>query len=55
VDDRVYRKAMSHRDACRIIISGKGTHFDPNIVDVFEAISDEMAEEAEKSKRLHRK
>jgi putative two-component system response regulator len=37
VADRVYRPAMSHKDACRIILEGRGLMFDPRIVDVFEA------------------
>ncbi|MCL1916479.1 MAG: response regulator [Desulfovibrionaceae bacterium] len=36
VADRVYRKAMSHEEACRIILEGKGKHFDPHIVEIFE-------------------
>lgn len=36
VADRVYRKAMSHEDACAIISAGKGLNFDPRIVEVFE-------------------
>jgi len=38
VADRVYRKAMSHEEACGIIIAGKGANFDPRIVAVFEEI-----------------
>jgi putative two-component system response regulator len=37
VDTRVYRKAMSHAEAMRIILDGRGSQFDPLIVDVFEA------------------
>jgi putative two-component system response regulator len=37
VDDRVYRKGMSHVEAFRIIMDGRGTQFDPRIVDSFEA------------------
>ena len=33
--DRIYRKAMKPYDAMKIIISGGGTHFDPEIVKVF--------------------
>lgn len=41
--DRIYRKAMSHDQACRIIIDGKGTAFDPRIVEVFEETHQEFA------------
>jgi putative two-component system response regulator len=37
VDDRVYRKGMSHAEASRIIMSGRGIQFDPLVVDAFEA------------------
>ncbi|MDR3200112.1 MAG: response regulator [Spirochaetales bacterium] len=46
VADRIYRKAMSHEEACKIIVSGKGSHFDPRIVEAFEAIHEELAAEA---------
>ncbi|MDL2210050.1 response regulator [Desulfovibrio sp. OttesenSCG-928-O18] len=36
VANRIYRNAVSHEEACRVIIDGKGTSFDPHIVDVFE-------------------
>jgi putative two-component system response regulator len=48
VDDRVYRKAMSHDDAYKIIIEGMGTHFDPRVVDAFDAISEKMSDESRK-------
>jgi len=35
--ERVYKKAMSHDKATQIIQDGKGTHFDPEIVDAFDA------------------
>jgi len=50
VDDRVYRKAMSHEDAYKIILDGRGTHFDPSVVDAFVSISEEMADESRKKK-----
>ncbi|MDR0653586.1 MAG: response regulator [Synergistaceae bacterium] len=49
VDDRVYRKALSHREAFDIIMNGKGSHFDPRVVDAFETVSDEMEAESKKS------
>ncbi len=33
--DRVYRKAMSYDEAVKIIKQGRGTHFDPQVVDTF--------------------
>jgi putative two-component system response regulator len=32
---RAYREPMSHDDAVAFIVAGKGTHFDPSIVDAF--------------------
>lgn len=42
IADRIYRKAMSQEEACRIISEGRGTQFDPVIVDVFEDIKGEF-------------
>jgi len=42
VSDRPYKKGLSHEEAVAIIAEGKGTHFDPNIVDVFMGVSDEF-------------
>jgi putative two-component system response regulator len=43
VDDRVYRKGMSHAEAVDIILSGRGTQFDPKIADSFEACRSDFA------------
>lgn len=32
---RIYKSAMSHQDAVTIIAEGRGTHFDPDVVDAF--------------------
>ena len=42
ISDRVYKKAMSHEAAANIIRNGRSTHFDPEIVDVFEALEGEF-------------
>jgi putative two-component system response regulator len=34
--DRVYREALPHTEAVEIIRKGRGTHFDPQVVDAFE-------------------
>jgi putative two-component system response regulator len=49
VDDRVYRRGMSHAEARRIILDGKNTNFDGRVVDAFEAVQGELAAEAKKS------
>jgi putative two-component system response regulator len=43
VSDRPYKKAFTHEEAVRIILEGKGTHFDPVLVDVFEQVADQFA------------
>ncbi len=35
--ERVYKKAMTHEDASRIILEGSGSHFDPAVVEAFTA------------------
>ncbi|MDR1470696.1 MAG: response regulator [Spirochaetaceae bacterium] len=39
---RCYRPAFDHRETCAIILEGKGTRFDPRIVEVFEVIEDKF-------------
>jgi putative two-component system response regulator len=41
---RVYKAAYDHESASKIIIDGKGTHFDPTLVDAFIRIQDAMNE-----------
>jgi putative two-component system response regulator len=36
--DRIYRKALSRSEACEVILQGRGTEFDAEVVDVFEAV-----------------
>lgn len=40
---RPYKEPMSHDEALGIILDGRGTHFDPEIVDAFEEIQDTVA------------
>ena len=42
ISKRVYKAAMSHEKAVQIIREGRGNHFDPDIVDVFEQALDEF-------------
>jgi putative two-component system response regulator len=43
VDVRVYKRPLSHQDACRIILSEKGNMFDPDVVSAFEAVESRLA------------
>ena len=38
VSVRIYKDAFTHEQAKEIILSSKGTHFDPTIVDAFIAV-----------------
>ncbi|MHC6202208.1 HD domain-containing phosphohydrolase [Breznakiellaceae bacterium SP9] len=42
VSERPYKKGMPHEEAVRIILEGKGSHFDPVIVDVFVMVAEEF-------------
>jgi putative two-component system response regulator len=42
ISKRVYKPAFPHEEAVSIIESGSGTHFDPEIVDTFLDISDQL-------------
>ncbi|MCL2879592.1 MAG: HD domain-containing protein, partial [Treponema sp.] len=46
VSERPYKKAFSHEEAMRIIRDGRGSQFDPDLVDLFLDLSDEI-------KRIH--
>ncbi|MDR1319783.1 MAG: response regulator [Treponema sp.] len=43
ITERVYRRALSHEEACAVIFEGKGTWFDPRIVEVFKGVADQFA------------
>jgi putative two-component system response regulator len=40
ISQRVYKPAMSHGEASLMIIGGRGTQFDPDVVDAFVAVQD---------------
>jgi putative two-component system response regulator len=46
VSPRVYKPGMSHEQAASIILDGRGTQFDPNLVDMFQTLQMEF-------KRVH--
>jgi adenylate cyclase len=43
---RVYREALSHDQAVALIVEGRGTHFDPDVVDAFVAIAPRLRDAA---------
>ncbi|MBT3196368.1 MAG: response regulator [Gammaproteobacteria bacterium] len=44
ISERVYKKAYSHEKAVEIIMKGRGTHFDPEVVDAFLEVSEKFRE-----------
>ncbi len=40
--ERFYKRAYPHERACQIIVDLKATHFDPEIVDVFQRLETEF-------------
>lgn len=65
ISRRVYKEGMSHDKAVGIIVEGKGSHFDPDMVDAFVGLQEEFKaiavrfadsddDMAEKAKQLER-
>jgi putative two-component system response regulator len=44
VSTRVYRKSISHQEACAIINAGRGEYFDPRVVGAFAAVSSQLTD-----------
>lgn len=44
ISSRVYRKAMTHEQVVEIILEGRATHFDPDIVDAFVCLQEQFRE-----------
>ena len=42
ISKRVYKPPMPHKQAVQIILEGKGSHFDPTMVDVFMKLQEEF-------------
>ena len=42
ISRRVYKEGMSHEKAVSIIVEGRGTHFDPDMVDAFVSLQEEF-------------
>ena len=40
--DRIYRKAMDPQEAYNLVVEGKGSHFDPLVIEAFIAIHGEI-------------
>jgi putative two-component system response regulator len=44
ISRRVYKEPMTHEQACEQVIKGKGTQFDPLIIEAFISTSNEFRE-----------
>jgi putative two-component system response regulator len=44
ISKRVYKAGMNHEEAVQIIVAGRGTHFDPDVVDAFVELEVEFDE-----------
>lgn len=42
ISRRIYKQGMDHAQAVRIIVEGRGSHFDAEIVDAFLQIQDQF-------------
>ena len=42
ISRRVYKEGMPHEKAAQIILSGRASHFDPDIVDAFMALQEDF-------------
>jgi putative two-component system response regulator len=49
VTERPYKKACTHGEAAQIIAQGKGSHFDPSLVDIFLSASREFNRDSHKA------
>lgn len=44
ISERPYKQPFSHEEAVKIIVDGKGTQFDPSLVDLFLSVADKFDE-----------
>jgi putative two-component system response regulator len=51
IAERPYKKAYTHEEAAEIIVQGKGTHFDPTLVDLFLSVSDQFRQIAQLNRK----
>jgi HD-GYP domain-containing protein (c-di-GMP phosphodiesterase class II) len=48
ISKRVYKLAFSHKKAMSILLDGKGTHFDPCVIQALIAVENEFQDTANK-------
>src|SRR5208337_1484774 len=54
ISERVYKAAVPHPAAVRLMERGRGTHFDPDVLDAFLAAAEEFREVAARFKDSER-
>ena len=42
ISKRVYKAAMSHEETLAIMVAGRGTHFDPDVLDAFMQVNEDF-------------
>jgi len=42
ISERVYKKAIPHKEACKIIIDGNKKQFDPDVIEAFKKVMDQF-------------
>jgi response regulator RpfG family c-di-GMP phosphodiesterase len=47
ISRRIYKEALTHEESVAHIVKGRGTHFDPDVIDAFLAIQEEFRQIAE--------
>jgi len=55
ISRRVYKNSMPHEEAIAIMQEGKGSHFDPDVLDAFLSIQDEIKAIADSDADMHAK
>lgn len=50
ISKRVYKDAISHKDAMQIMVDGRGSHFDPLLIDAFVLVEPHFFQIAENNK-----
>jgi len=53
VSDRPYKQGFSHEKSVSIIVEGKGSHFDPELVDLFLTVADKFKNISDCSKQVN--
>jgi putative two-component system response regulator len=53
ISTRPYKKSFTHQEAAQIILDGRGSHFEPDLVDLFLGVTDKFADMAKVKEKSH--